>query len=84
MTGAHVFVKGRILRDVDRWEIMRVVGYVKFYGYPANSQVIGTTQLHIEDMPRHTVPEGQDMIDELVDEYVDDEEQLSDQEQAVP
>jgi len=78
MTSAHVFVKGRISRDVDRREIMGVVGYVEVYGYPDNSQVIGTTWLHIEDAPRHTVPERQDMIDEFVDEYVDGEDQLSD------
>ncbi|MBX0325685.1 hypothetical protein EGH21_21955 [Halomicroarcula sp. F13] len=85
MTGAHVFVKGRIPGDVDGREIMEDLndgGQVEIYGYPANGRVIGTTWLHIEDTPRHAVPEAQDVIDELVDEYVDDEDQLSDQEQA--
>ena len=46
MTGAHVFVKGRIPGDVDGREIMEDLndgGQVEIYGYPANGRVIGTT-----------------------------------------
>jgi hypothetical protein len=85
MSGAHVFVKGRIPGDVDGRKIIEELnegGHVEIYGYPADGRVIGTTWLQIESTPRHTVPEAQDVIDDLVDEYVDDEEQLSDQEQA--
>jgi hypothetical protein len=38
--------------------------------------MVGTTWLHIEDTPRHIVPEARDVIDE----FVDGEDQLSDQE----
>lgn len=85
MTGAHVFVKGRIPGDADGREIMEGLsecGHVEIYGYSANGRVVGTTWLHIEDTPKHTVSEAQNVIDELVDEYMDEEDQLSDQEQA--
>lgn len=85
MTGAHVFVKERIPGDVDGREIMEELnecGHVEIYEYTAKGRVIGTTWLHIEDTLRHTVPEAQDVIDKLVGEYVDDEDQLCDQEQA--
>jgi len=81
MTGAHVFVKGRISGGVDEREITEELnegGHFEIYGYPANGRVVGTRWLHIENTPRHTVPEVQDEIDELVD----DEDQMSDQEQA--
>lgn len=71
MTGAHVFAKGRIPRDVDGREIMEdldMAGHVEIYGCPVT---VGTMWLHIEDTPRYTVPEARDVIDELVDEFVD-------------
>jgi primase-polymerase (primpol)-like protein len=85
ITGAHVLMKGRIPGDVDGWRIIEDLnkcGYVENYGYSANGRVVGTIWLHIEDTPRHTVPEAQNVIDELVEEYVDEVDQLSDQEQA--
>ena len=59
MTGAHVFVKGRIPGDVGGREIMEELnecGHIETYGYSDNGRVVGMTWLHIEDTPRHTVP----------------------------
>ena len=60
MTGEHVLVKGQIACDIDGREIVEELNegeHVEIYGYPANGQVVGTTCLCIEDIPRHTVPE---------------------------
>lgn len=85
MTGAHVLIKGKIPSDVDGRKIIEDLnngGQIEIYGYPADGRVIGTTWLHVKGTPKHAVPEAQDVIDELVDTYVDDEDQLSDQQQA--
>ncbi|AXR80722.1 hypothetical protein AArcMg_0700 [Natrarchaeobaculum sulfurireducens] len=84
MTGAHAFVRGRIPGKVDGKKVLKELdtGHVEVYGYPANGRVMGTTWLHIDETPENAVPHDQDAIDALIDDLLDDDEKLTDEEQA--
>jgi hypothetical protein len=85
MKGVHVFVKAALPGFVPGKKVMQDLesgGHVELYGYPADGRIIGTTWMHIEGTPRHAIPDRQDVIDEVAEELLDDEDQLSDEEQA--
>ena len=91
MTGVHCFTRGEMPGQVDGKKVLKdlnqelpdgEVGHIEIYGYPANGRVMGTTWMHIDRTPRHTVAERQDTIEALTDELLDDEDTLTDREQA--
>lgn len=91
MTGVHCFALGempgvvdgkKVLQDLNQSLPNGEIGHLEIYGYPANGRVIGTTWMHIDRTPRHTVADRQDVIDELTEELLPDDKQLSDAEQA--
>jgi len=91
LTGVHCFARGEMPADVDGRKVLKdlnqelpsgEVGHIEIYGYPANGRVMGTTWMHIDRTPRHTVADRQDTIDALTDELLDDEDTLTAREQA--
>lgn len=91
MTGVHVFVRSQMPEFVDGKKVQEdlsqslpsgEVGHIEVYGAPANGRIIGTTWMHINETPRHDVPERQATIDDIVDEHLDDDDTLSEAEQA--
>jgi len=91
MTGVHVFVKARMPEFVDGKKFQEGLtqslpsgetGHIEVYGAPANGRIMGTTWMHIDRTPRHDVPERQATIDDLVDEYLSDDDTLTEAEQA--
>ena len=91
MTGVHCFALGEMPADVDGRKVLKDlsqplpsgdVGHIEIYGYPANGRVMGTTWMHLDRTPRHTVADRQDTIEALTDELLDDEDTLTASEQA--
>lgn len=86
MNGVHVFVKAELPHKLDAKKVIEDLqtddGQIEIYGPPADGRIIGTTWMHIDGTPRHAVPERQDVIGDIVDTYVSDDDQLSDEEQA--
>ncbi|RQG95775.1 hypothetical protein [Natrarchaeobius chitinivorans] len=82
-TGAHVFVRGQVPSKVDGKTVLKELdtGHVEVYGYPANGCVMGTTWLHINETPV-AVPHNQDEVGAVIDDLLDEEEMLTDEEQA--
>lgn len=84
-TGVHVLVRGKVPEFVGAKQVvedLEQAGHVEIRGYPGDGRAIGTTWAHIGQTPRDSVPEAQDAIDELAEKLLDDDEQLSDKEQA--
>lgn len=91
LTGVHCFALGEMPGGVDGKKVLKdltqslpsgEVGHIEIYGYPANGRVMGTTWMHIDATPRHTVAERQDTIDAIVGELLDEEDTLTAAEQA--
>jgi hypothetical protein len=85
MSGVHVLVRGRLPADLDAKKVIEDLngkGQIEMYGVPGEGRIVGTTWMHIETTPRDAVPAAQNVIEELIDEYVDDSEKLSKEEQV--
>lgn len=91
LTGVHCFALGEMPARVDGKKVLKdlsqplpggEVGHIEIYGYPANGRVMGTTWMHIDATPRHTVTERQETIDALADELLNEEDTITDGEQA--
>lgn len=90
-TGVHVFVKARLPAWLDGSKVIENLTQelpsgetpqIEVYGYPADGRVVGCTWMHIDETPRHAVPDRQGVIDTALVEYISDDDQLTPAEQA--
>jgi len=85
MTGVHVLVRARLPAGLESKKVIEDLdegGQIEVYGYPGDGRPIGTTWMHIDKTPRDAVPHAQAVVEELIDEHVDEDEKLSEEEQA--
>jgi len=85
MTGVHVLVRGRLPANLDAKKVIEDLngdGQIEMYGVPGDGRIVGTTWMHINATPRDTIPAAQNVVNELIDEYVGEVSKLSDEEQA--